>query len=486
MNINLQEYKDKVHACWIGKNIGGTMGAPYEGSRKFLDIKGFSSEKNVVLPNDDLDLQLVWLRAMEACGAKGLTQQALGEFWLSFITPHWNEYGTAKNNMANGLYPSLCGDAFNVWKHSNGAWIRAEIWACLAPGVPDIACKYAYNDACVDHGANSEGTVAAVFIAAIESMAFVDSDVRKLIEIGLSRIPENSRVAKSVKTVVDYYDKKADFKTTWQTIIEQNADIGHGWFQAPSNVAFVIMGLLWGEGDFKKTMICTLNCGDDTDCTGGTVGSIMGIMGGTRHIPTDWKEHIGDSIETLSISLGVLQYIPKSCSELTERIINLVPHVLFANGQNMGVTEKETDIYGSYVDDVIKNTRFVSIFNIPPYSYEVDIFHTKATVVLDGDPKIYPLVNKKIKVIFVQNWERNGWCASNCTLSFRWWLPQGFDVKGEKSTYLWSHTPLTKLESECEFEIVVPEKVEAVNRLVLEVTVSGKMTVGYIPVVFLG
>ena len=68
MKLNFDKYKDSVKACWIGKNIGGTMGGPYEGHREMLDIKGFSTPENVVLPNDDLDLQLVWLIAVENIG----------------------------------------------------------------------------------------------------------------------------------------------------------------------------------------------------------------------------------------------------------------------------------------------------------------------------------------------------------------------------------------------------------------------------------
>ena len=486
MKLNLQTYKDKVHACYIGKNIGGTMGAPYEWTREFLDIKGFSTKKDVVLPNDDLDLQLVWLRAMEVCGAKGLTQQALGEFWMSFITPHWNEYGTAKNNMSNGLYPPLSGDAFNVWKHSNGAWIRTEIWACLTPGCPDLACKYAYDDGCVDHGAQGEGTIAAVFVAALESAAFVVSDIRQLLQIGLSRIPEDSRTAKSVRFVIDCYDKGMEYKAARDAVLAENADIGDGWFQAPTNVAFVVIGLLWGQGDFKKSMICAINCGDDTDCTGATLGSILGIIGGTACIPKDWKEHIGDDIVTISIATGVLQFIPKTCTELMERIIQLAPSVLSDNDIKDIFTDEAGEIDDNYVETILKNKRALELFNNPSYSFNVDLWHTKATVIVYDEPKILPLQNKKIKIRFAQDLKRNGWCASNCTLKFRWWLPEGFEVKGDKTTYIWHYTSLTKSESEVDFEICVPERVEAINRLVLEVEVTDKMSLGYIPITFLG
>ena len=55
------DLRDKIYGAWVGKNIGGTIGAPYEGTRDILDVQGFSSRKGEPLPNDDLDLQLAWL-----------------------------------------------------------------------------------------------------------------------------------------------------------------------------------------------------------------------------------------------------------------------------------------------------------------------------------------------------------------------------------------------------------------------------------------
>ena len=96
MKINYEAYKDKVSACWIGKNIGGTIGTPYEGMRELLDVKGFNSEPGEPLPNDDLDLQLIWLHALENEGAHKISASLLGEYWLDLITPYWNEYGIGK------------------------------------------------------------------------------------------------------------------------------------------------------------------------------------------------------------------------------------------------------------------------------------------------------------------------------------------------------------------------------------------------------
>ena len=68
LKLNKATYLDKLYACWLGKSIGGTLGAPYEGSHDFLDVRGFKSKPGEPLPNDDLDLQLVWLSAMECRG----------------------------------------------------------------------------------------------------------------------------------------------------------------------------------------------------------------------------------------------------------------------------------------------------------------------------------------------------------------------------------------------------------------------------------
>ena len=145
--FNRDELRDRIYACWIGKNIGGTMGTPYEGQQKINDIKGFSTAEGVVLPNDDLDLQLIWLKAMEEQGPLGVDEKVLGEYWITYIGPNWNEYGIGKSNMKAGFFPPMSGEMDNLrWKHSNGAWIRSEIWASLFPGQPDKAMKYAYYD----------------------------------------------------------------------------------------------------------------------------------------------------------------------------------------------------------------------------------------------------------------------------------------------------------------------------------------------------
>ena len=250
-----------------------------------------------------------------------------------------NNY-VCKINMQTGFYPPLCGEFHNEeWKHSNGAWIRSEIWACLAPGFPKIARRYAFADACVDHGME-EGTVAELFTVTLESLAFYNNDLRAIIEEALEAIPAQSRVAKAVRYVIEAYDRGDDYKDVRDALVKQSEDIG--WFQAPANIGFVTIGLLYGEGDFKKSILYAVNCGDDTDCTGGTVGAVLGILNGTAGIPADWAEYIGDRIITCSVNNGYPRVRKIStCSILTDRVMQLIPTVFLANNLPMEYTDGE-------------------------------------------------------------------------------------------------------------------------------------------------
>ncbi len=488
MKINYNEYKEKVYGCWIGKNIGGTMGTPYEGCKEMQDIKGFVTAENVVLPNDDLDLQLVWLHAMEKLGPYSLDAAKLGEFWLSFITPYWNEYGTGKGNLASGLVPPLSGTFENTWSDSNGAWIRTEIWATLCPGCPDGAARYAIEDAMVDHG-NGEGTYAAAFVAAMQSAAFVEQDIRKIINVGLSRIPDDSRVAKSIKFLFECYDGGMTAVETRNAIQKLNSDIGDGWFEAPSNVAYTVLGLLYGEGDFKKSMITAINCGDDTDCTGATVGATLGILYGIKGIPDDWRKHLGDNIVTVSIGRGTLYGVPETCTALTERVADLAPSVIKANNGMLRITEGMTEIPENAYDTMMNgewNPTLQRLSLLKGYSFETDFTTLKAVTEYESEAgiRIKPNESSKIKITFINNVDAFG--SIPYFLEFRWLCPDGMKVEGPSSLHLPHINRHDNGRAEAEFTVTAGENVQPMMRAVLEVTAKGRSFAGYIPVIFVG
>lgn len=495
IKLNFSEYKDKVRACWLGKNIGGTMGTPYEGTREYLDIKGFVTKKGEVLANDDLDLQLVWLLALERSGPSNITASLLGEYWLTFITPHWNEYGVGKANMLRGLSAPTSGDYENTWRDSNGAWIRTEIWACAVPGNPYAAVKYAIEDAKVDHGAG-EGTFAAAFVAGMQSAAFLIPDIRKCIDVGLSFIPETSRVAKSVKFVIDAYDKGMSARETRDAVQHMNADIGDGWFEAPSNVAYVILGLLFGEGDFKKSMIAAINCGDDTDCTGATLGATLGILNGMKGIPEDWVEYLGDDIVTISIAKGCTgRCVPKTCSELTERTVRMAPAALFCNYEfgysdpfDIELVSTESIIPDNVYDGMIRTAKSarVAIDRIKPYMLQFTSPWFNVDITLGKAPEIAPMGEIPVNINIIHKHHNHE--DMPYLVSLRWILPDGFTVEGGKQNLLLPQWTRHHIEPHIETDVVIKasEHVDTVNRIILEVSINGRPTLVYCPITLLG
>lgn len=484
--LNAKEYRDKVYACFVGKNIGGTLGGPYEGKREILDVKGFVTEPGEPLPNDDLDLQLVWLFGVERLGISNINAQTLGEMWLSFIPAPWAEYGVCKANMRHGLVPPMSGDYNNRWKNSNGAWIRTEVWACMAPGCPAIAAKYAIEDAKVDHG-SGEGTYAAAFVAAMQSAAFVLKDLRGCIEMALASIPASSRMAATIRLVLESYDAGKQAMETRNLVLEANMDIGDGWFEAPSNVAYAVIGLLYGEGDFKKAMLTAINCGDDTDCTAATVGATLGLLGGLEGIPADWRAYIGDEIVTISIDRsGILRRTPLSCTELTDRIAAQAPHVLFECDGESILVEGETELPSDAAEILSKQCgRIRGMSVVKPYSMRFDFPLLSAEVVLDGGPEIAPNGEKKVKIALTNFYDKFGRWFYYAKL--RWWLPDGFSLEGDRPTTLISTKDARYVGTEC-FEVTIRagEQVSDLNRCVLEVTMEGRVIPMYIPITLLG
>ncbi|MBR6727980.1 MAG: ADP-ribosylglycohydrolase family protein [Clostridia bacterium] len=487
MKLNFNTYKDKVHACWVGKNIGGTMGAPYEGKREVLDVKGFVTKKGDILPNDDLDLQLVWLHAMEYVGPYQLSAKQLGDCWLNFITPYWHEYGICKSNMKHGMQPPLAGDYHSSWRDSNGAWIRTEIWATMAPGCPEVAAKYAIEDACVDHGAG-EGTVAAAFVAAMQACAFVESDIFKCISVALSKIPATSRTGLTVQKVVECYKNGTTWLDCRNTVQQMNADIGNGWFEAPSNIGYTVLGLLYGEGDFKKSMITAINCGDDTDCTAATLGATLGILYGSAGVPADWAEHIGDGIVTKCLAGGVLYEEPNSCKALTERVVKQAPVVLTANRTGVELTDGPDEIPAEPFK-VRKSMVLRRLEGLKPYQVDVDLGICKAHINWDRCPDIAPGEEIGVTVRFennVEDWTRHPYGNICYFYNLRWTLPEGFSVTGKQSIDITQKNAHTNGRCEAHFVIRAGERVESVNRLVLEFAPDANPNATFVPLVLMG
>ena len=487
--FNKEKFRDKVIASWIGKNIGGTVGGPFEGTTDMQDISGFTTAKGEPLPNDDLDLQIAWLMTLERVGARGLDANALADSWVTLISPHWNEYGIAHKNLKMGLLPPLSGEFDNkLWRNSNGAWIRTEIWAALAPGFPNVAAKYAILDASVDHGVG-EGTLAAIFTASLESLAFVESDVEKLINKALSFIPKESMLYKSVSLVIDEYHKGTDYRTVREMVVELNSELG--LFQAPGNIAFSVIGLLYGKGDFKKSIIYTVNCGDDTDCTAGTVGAVLGIIGGTAGIPADWREYIGDTIVQMCINSQYGPYIPKNCEVFTDRVIRFTPEMLKIHKIAFEFTDGD-DEYDAAAADAMLSDYAENYFKRTPYSFEVTkVGAVNALVEFDREPVVSAGEDISFRIKFKQLHIYGEPIEGSVELV----LPDGWSSKHRKAIHIAKprdimpvSMPYQEYNITCDLDVTVTagEYVSAINRILAVVELSNSPTPLIIPITVVG
>ena len=205
-------YRKKVLGCWLGKAAGGTLGAPIEGWPGPHHLDFYDPVPTTMQPNDDLDLQVVWFCTIEKLAKPVVDSQVLAEAWVKNVGFPWDEYAVAIRNLKNGIRPPFSGSYDNWFVDGMGAAIRSEIWACLAPGNPELAAKFAYQDACVDHSGN--GLWAEVFLAAMESAAFVENDVRRIIEIGKRHIPADCALRQGIEDAIRWFDEKPELGTS--------------------------------------------------------------------------------------------------------------------------------------------------------------------------------------------------------------------------------------------------------------------------------
>ncbi len=393
VTLNQREFRDRVLACWLGKNIGGTLGMPFEGKREPQEVSFYTNlTPGEPAANDDLDLQILWLRALQDHAGR-VDARILGEYWLKYVPVDWNEYGVGKRNMRLGLLPPLSGEYDNrQWKHSNGAWIRSEIWACVAPGCPVLAAQLAREDACVDHGA-AEGTLAEIFTAAIESAAFVERDRDKLLDIGLAMIPHDSQVAVAIRAAITAHQAGKDWRAARLDVIQ--ATESTGWFQAPRNLGYLVLGWLYGDGDFGRSLCLAVNCGDDTDCTGATLGSLFGILYGTKGIPQRWSEPVGLKIKTVAIS--GFQHA-NDINELTDQTVAMTKMVLAQRQAPVEITDGPTNLSRAGELTMRDPVAAKALWDLSPFQVVWDEPDQRIILDYTGEPVIAPGKPHPLKV----------------------------------------------------------------------------------------
>ncbi len=437
--LDRDEFADRVYGCWIGKNIGGTLGAPYEGKKHALGLEFYDPLPSQAAPNDDLDLQLVWLKCLEDSGLNP-SVRTLAEYWNrhAFRYP-WAEYGFFMRNYSRGLRPPAAGSFENYFVDEMGSPIRSEIWACLYPADPERAAEMAWKDSAIDH-AGGEGTYGEMFWAAVESAAFVESDPLTLIRIGLAMIPPSCQIARVIKDVLFCHRQGMNWGLTREKIATQ---FGHVQpCNAVPNHGFAIIGWLYGK-DFGDCLLKAVNCGYDTDCTGATLGAVLGILLGAKRIPGEWRKPVGDAIVLHRYTC--LTDAPKDLAELTRRTIVLAERAAAAGG--LATFGSRTRLPANVRSLLFRNEKAWSALSQDSYAGVELVGNKEVWLHYGGEPVIWPSIAKTVRVT-VPNSPR-----ASVSMS----VPAG-----------WTCSAL----GENRFEIVPPADVPGRNRLT--VTVDGE------------
>jgi len=345
---------ERIYGSWLGRCIGCLLGKPVEGWPKEkiesylkatdsyplqdyfpyppddIDKKKFDLTEDIInrkmapcaknnieymARDDDLDYTILNLKLIEDNGLEFTTEDVAKE-WLSNLpygmvaTAEYRAYA----NLVRGLESPATARYRNPYREWIGAQIRADIFGYIAPANPELAASLAYKDACLSHIKN--GIYGEMFIAAAISAALVSDDLEKVIDAGLSQVPEKSRLTEVVRNVVSWSKKANSWQEVWKRVMEQYGEY-HRVHTLP-NLAFVLIGLIWGKLDFKKTVSIAVMCGHDTDCNGATAGSILGALKGTKGIPEEMSRPLNDRIKS-----AVFGYSDVKISNLAKRTFRL-------------------------------------------------------------------------------------------------------------------------------------------------------------------
>jgi len=342
-----EELYDKTYGAWLGRCAGCLLGKPVEGWPKdkiegYLRLagrypldnyfplitplpEGFKLHPNyreAMLGNiewmprdDDMDYTILGLHILEEHGTDFTTEDVAGE-WLTHL-PYRMVYTAERvtyRNLVNGLTPPGAASHRNPYREWIGAQIRADIWGYVTPGMPELGAEYAYRDASLSHVKN--GIYGEMFVSAMLSAVFATDDLVEIIETGLSEIPESSRLSEAVRDVMNWHEECSDWQEAWDRVMEKYCD--YHPVHTINNAAIVILGLLYGGGDFERSISLSVMGGHDTDCNGATTGSIVGAILGADALSGKWIDPMNDRVKSI-----VVGFTDSRISDLAKRTCSI-------------------------------------------------------------------------------------------------------------------------------------------------------------------
>ena len=342
--------RDKIKGAWAAQTIGVTYGGPTEfkyNKRMIPDTVQIHWSDTMMyhwmtrVPGlyDDIYMDLTFVEVMEKEGIDAdasahARAYAEAKYWL------WHANQQGRYNILNGMAPPESGHWINN-PHADDIdfQIEADFAGIMNPGMPNSALEVCDR---VGHIMNyGDGYYGGVFMATMYSYAFITDDIDFNSNSALDHVPDQSSFHQCISDVINWHKQYPnDWKKNWQMIEDQwGEDIGcpdgvHRDFNidAKINAAYVVLGLLYGEGDLGKTMEISTRAGQDSDCNPASSGAIIGTIMGYDAIPAYWGKGL-EQIEDMDF-----QFTSTSLNDAYEISYR---HALELIEQNGGIVEKE-------------------------------------------------------------------------------------------------------------------------------------------------
>lgn len=304
---------DKIKGAWAGQTIGCTYGGPTEFKFRGTMIQDYNPIrwdegciKNYCLNGpglyDDIYMDLTFVEVFDRLGLDA----PVDSFAMTFANAGyvlWHANQAARYNILQGIMPPASGHWLNN-PHANDLdyQIEADYSGIMSPGMPNAASDISDK---IGHIMNyGDGWYGGVYVGAMYSLAFVSDDIEFIVTEALKTIPEESLYFQVMKDVIGWYRQYPDdWKQTWfECERKYSEDIGcpDGVFvpyniDATINSAYILIGLLYGKGDFFRTMDIATRCGQDSDCNPASAAGILGTMLGYSRIPEYWMKNLREA-----------------------------------------------------------------------------------------------------------------------------------------------------------------------------------------------
>jgi hypothetical protein len=250
---------------------------------------------------DDIYMDLTFVQVFEDEGLDAPVESFANAFaYQDYFL--WFANQQSRYNIQNGIMPPESGHWLNnPCADDIDFQIEADFAGIMTPGMINAGAKVCDK---IGHIMNyGDGYYGGVYVSAMYSLAFIYDDIEVIVEEALKVIPKESKFHQTIADVIKWHKEHPnDWKTNWyKTYRKWSEDIGSpiGVFapfniDAKINAAHVVRGLLYGDGDFTRTLEIATRGGDDADCNPASAAGILGAVKGYDGIPEYWKQGLSD------------------------------------------------------------------------------------------------------------------------------------------------------------------------------------------------